>query len=65
MTTRRWKYLLPCLILAVPAAMAAQGSRSGFFPWWDSPMVVNGLDLTQARPRKHWMRPRCTTTGIS
>jgi len=49
MTTRRWKYLLPCLILAVPAAMTAQGSRSGFFPWWDSPMVVNGLDLTDAQ----------------
>ena len=48
MTTRRWKYLLPCLILAVPAAMTAQGSRSGFFPWWDSP-IVKGLDLTDAQ----------------
>ena len=48
MTTRRWKYLLPCLILAVPAALSAQGPRGGFFPWWDSPMV-SGLDLTDAQ----------------
>ncbi len=48
MTTRRWKYLLPCLILAVPAALSAQGPRSGFFPWWDSPMA-SGLDLTDAQ----------------
>jgi Spy/CpxP family protein refolding chaperone len=48
MTTRRWKYLLPCLILAVPAALTAQGPRSGFFPWWDSPMV-SGLDLSDTQ----------------
>jgi periplasmic protein CpxP/Spy len=48
MITRRWKYLLPCLILAVPAALSAQGPRSGFFPWWDSP-IVNGLDLTDTQ----------------
>jgi Spy/CpxP family protein refolding chaperone len=48
MTIRRWKYLLPCLILAVPAAVSAQGPRSGFFPWWDSP-IVNGLELTDAQ----------------
>lgn len=48
MTTRRWKYLLACLILAVPAALSAQGPRSGFFPWWDSPMA-SGLDLTDAQ----------------
>ncbi len=48
MTTRRWKYLLPCLILAVPAALSAQGPRSGFFPWWESPLV-GGLDLTDAQ----------------
>jgi Spy/CpxP family protein refolding chaperone len=54
MTTLRWKYLLPCLILAIPAAVSAQGARvtpgqrNGFFPWWDSPMV-NGLDLTDTQ----------------
>lgn len=48
MTPRRWKYLLPCLILAVPAALSAQGPRSGFFPWWESPLV-GGLDLTDAQ----------------
>jgi Spy/CpxP family protein refolding chaperone len=58
MTTLRWKYLLPCLILAIPAGLPAQsrtqgarvtqGQRNGFFPWWDSPMV-NGLDLTDAQ----------------
>jgi len=53
MMTRRWKYLLPCLILAVPAVIHAQGRsvqgpRSGFFPWWDSPMV-SGLDLNDAQ----------------
>lgn len=39
------KYLLPCLILAIPVALSAQGPRSGFFPWWNSPLV-SGLDLT-------------------
>jgi Spy/CpxP family protein refolding chaperone len=52
MITRRWKYLLPCLILAVPAGLyaqgGAQGTRGGFFPWWDSPMV-SGLDLSDAQ----------------
>jgi Spy/CpxP family protein refolding chaperone len=48
MNTRRWKYLLPCLILAVPAALSAQGPRSGFFPWWESPLV-SGLDLTDTQ----------------
>jgi len=48
MITRRWKYVLACLVLAVPAALSAQGSRGGFFPWWDSPMV-SGLDLTDAQ----------------
>jgi len=47
-TCWRRKYLLPCLILAIPAALSAQGARSGFFPWWDSP-IVNGLDLTEAQ----------------
>lgn len=46
MTTRPWKYLF--LILAVPAALSAQGPRSGSFPWWDSPLV-SGLDLTDAQ----------------
>ena len=52
MTTRQWKCLLPLLILAVPAAVhaqgGAQGPRGGFFPWWDSPLV-NGLDLSDAQ----------------
>ena len=52
MTTRRWKYLLSCLILAIPAGLHAQGGapgpRSGFFPWWDSPLVA-GLDLTDTQ----------------
>lgn len=48
MITRRWKYLLACLMLAVPAALSAQGARGGFFPWWDSPMV-SGLDLSDAQ----------------
>jgi Spy/CpxP family protein refolding chaperone len=56
MTTLRWKYLLTCLIVTVPAALhaqggaqgGAQGQRGGFFPWWDSPMV-NGLDLSDAQ----------------
>jgi Spy/CpxP family protein refolding chaperone len=48
MTTGRWKYLFACLVLAVPALLSAQGPRSGFFPWWDSPMV-SGLDLTDAQ----------------
>jgi Spy/CpxP family protein refolding chaperone len=48
MTTWRRKYLFPCLILAAPLAVSAQGSRSGFFPWWDSPMV-SGLDLSDTQ----------------
>src|SRR5579864_5469484 len=63
MTTRRWKCLLPCLILTVPVAVHAQGGvqgggaqgqrvtqepSSGFFPWWASP-IVNGLDLTDSQ----------------
>jgi Spy/CpxP family protein refolding chaperone len=40
--------LISCLILAVPAVVSAQGSRGGFFPWWDGPMV-NGLDLTDTQ----------------
>jgi Spy/CpxP family protein refolding chaperone len=48
MITRRWKYILGCLVLAVPAALSAQGARGGFLPWWDSPMV-SGLDLTDAQ----------------
>ena len=48
MTTRCWKFVLPMLILAIPAALHAQGPRSGFFPWWDSPMA-GGLDLTDAQ----------------
>jgi Spy/CpxP family protein refolding chaperone len=42
------KYLLACLILAVPAGLSAQGPRGGFFPWWDSP-IVSGLDLTDTQ----------------
>jgi Spy/CpxP family protein refolding chaperone len=48
MISQRWKYLLPCLILAIPAGLNAQGPRSGFFPWWDSPMA-SGLDLTDTQ----------------
>jgi Spy/CpxP family protein refolding chaperone len=48
MNTRRWTYLLAGIILALPAALSAQGARGGFFPWWDSPLV-SGLDLTDAQ----------------
>lgn len=48
MITRRRTYLLACLMLAVPAALSAQGPRAGLFPWWDSPMV-SSLDLTDAQ----------------
>jgi Spy/CpxP family protein refolding chaperone len=48
MTIRCWKFVLPMLILAIPAALNAQGPRSGFFPWWDSP-IAGGLDLTDAQ----------------
>ena len=48
MITRRWTYLLVSIILALPAAIRAQGARGGLFPWWDSP-IVNGLDLTDAQ----------------
>lgn len=48
MKTRRWTYFLAGIILALPAALSAQGARSGFFPWWDSPLV-SGLDLTDAQ----------------
>jgi Spy/CpxP family protein refolding chaperone len=48
MTTWRRKYLLPCLILTVPPALSAQGPRSGFSAWWDSP-IVSGLDLSDAQ----------------
>ena len=48
MITRRWKYLVACLMLAVPAALHAQGSRGGFFPWWDGP-VASSLDLSDAQ----------------
>jgi Spy/CpxP family protein refolding chaperone len=47
MNALRWQYLL-CLILALPAVLSAQGPRSGFFPWWDSP-IVSGLDLTDVQ----------------
>jgi len=42
------RLILAGLILAIPAALSAQGARSGFFPWWDSP-IVNGLDLSDAQ----------------
>ena len=42
------KYLLACLILVVPGGLSAQGPRSGFFPWWDGP-IVSGLDLTDTQ----------------
>jgi Spy/CpxP family protein refolding chaperone len=45
MTTRKWTL---CLILAVAPALHAQGSRGGFFPWWDNP-IANGLGLTDAQ----------------
>lgn len=48
MTTQRWKCLLPCLILVVPAMLHAQGPRGGFFPWWDGP-IASGLDLSDAQ----------------
>ncbi len=48
MKTRRWPYFIAGIILALPAALSAQGARSGFFPWWDSPLV-SGLDLTDAQ----------------
>jgi Spy/CpxP family protein refolding chaperone len=32
----------------LPVALSAQGARSGFFPWWDGPLV-SGLDLTDAQ----------------
>jgi len=48
MNTRRWTYLLAGMLLALPAALSAQGPRGGLFPWWDSPMV-NGLDLSDAQ----------------
>jgi Spy/CpxP family protein refolding chaperone len=48
MNNRRWTFLLAGMILALPAALSAQGPRAGFFPWWDSPLV-SGLDLTDAQ----------------
>lgn len=45
MTTRK---LTICLILAVTPALNAQGSRGGFFPWWDNPLA-SGLELTDAQ----------------
>jgi Spy/CpxP family protein refolding chaperone len=44
----KYLFLILVLILAIPAAVNAQGPRSGFFPWWDSPMV-SGLDLNDAQ----------------
>jgi len=44
----KYLFLILVLILAIPAAVNAQGPRSGFFPWWDSPMV-SGLDLSDAQ----------------
>jgi Spy/CpxP family protein refolding chaperone len=44
----RWKYLLTCLMLAMPAMLSAQGPRGGLFPWWEGPLV-GGLDLTDAQ----------------
>jgi Spy/CpxP family protein refolding chaperone len=43
MATLKWI----CLILAVPAALCAQG-RGAMFPWWENP-VVNSLDLTDTQ----------------
>ena len=48
MMTRRWTYLFVGILLALPVALSAQGPRSGFFPWWDSP-IVTGLDLSDAQ----------------
>jgi Spy/CpxP family protein refolding chaperone len=48
MKVRRWTYFLAGIILALPVALSAQGARSGFFPWWDGPLV-SGLDLTDAQ----------------
>ena len=48
MITRRWTYLFVAILLALPVALCAQGARSGFFPWWDGP-IVSGLDLSDAQ----------------
>ena len=37
-----------CLILAITPALHAQGSRGGFFPWWDNP-IADGLELSDAQ----------------
>ena len=48
MMIRRCTYLFVGVILALPMMLSAQGPRSGFFPWWDSP-IVSGLDLSDAQ----------------
>lgn len=48
MNTRSWQYLLLCVILAVPGVLSAQAPPTGFFPWWDGP-VVNNLNLSDAQ----------------
>ena len=45
MTTLKWTFWL---ILAAPLALLAQGSRGGFFPWWDNP-IASGLELTDGQ----------------
>jgi Spy/CpxP family protein refolding chaperone len=36
------------LTLAAAPVVCAQGSRGGFFPWWDNP-IANGLELSDAQ----------------
>lgn len=36
------------LVLAVPAALWAQGPRASMFPWWESP-IVSSLNLTDTQ----------------
>jgi Spy/CpxP family protein refolding chaperone len=40
-----------CLVLAIPAALCAQPSRAGMFPWWESP-VAKTLNLSETQLRQ-------------
>jgi Spy/CpxP family protein refolding chaperone len=48
MKTSSWRYVLLSLVLILPVALRAQAPPSGFFPWWDGP-VVNNLNLTDSQ----------------
>jgi Spy/CpxP family protein refolding chaperone len=43
---------IPALLLCFGLAISAYGQNRANFPWWNSPVVVNDLNLSQAQTQK-------------